>query len=198
MLPILFGMVVCDISISRTIDSLSIGTGVLTVDGDACASSDPYGSNDCTFKWGMSYSGHATANMTQDVTAGSKLSVDMKVDRLIPFKFECAACGAECTVTVPVVKQTITIPMPNCPISAIQLDQAFNVGLSASNMLMMCMKRPIPRFDHVLSMPDCLDADDIMSTVHTSGYLADTSKNNCQRHSGITRSQRCNSTPSFH
>lgn len=40
-----------DIHVSRDIDTLTIGTGVLTLDGDACADKDQYGSNNCDLKW---------------------------------------------------------------------------------------------------------------------------------------------------
>ncbi len=133
MLALTLAAALSDIKISRTVDALTLGTAVLTIDGEACASTDAYGSNDCDLSWGSAYTGHATLNMTQDIVAGSQLVVDTKVDRVVPFKFTCDACGANCTVTIPVVSKTVTIELPPCPISAMQLDQGFNFTLPADS-----------------------------------------------------------------
>ena len=105
----------------------------MKIDGTACSDVDAYGSNNCAFDWGATYTGQATLNSTQDIIAGSKLVVDTKVDRLLPFKFECDACGADCTVTVPVISKTVTFTLPPCPLKALQIAQAFNFSLPADS-----------------------------------------------------------------
>ena len=176
-----------DVKFSRTVDSLALGSVVVTIDGDACASSDPYGSNDCTLKWGSSYTGHATANMTQDVVSGSQLIVDMKVDRVIPFKFTCLACGANCTITVPVVEKTITVAMPGCPLTAVQLDQGFNVRW-LRHFSTRCTP-PAQSAPGVTLIPSSF----CMSTVYASCRLAHPYQDVGQRHSGARRPDRCDS-----
>lgn len=81
-----------------------------------CATNDAYGSNDCDFHWGKDIIGSINATLGQDITSTAKLVVDMKVDSFIPFKFSCAMCGANCTITIPIVKKTIEFAMPACPI----------------------------------------------------------------------------------
>mmetsp|Transcript_27590 Transcript_27590/g.75090 ORF Transcript_27590/g.75090 Transcript_27590/m.75090 type:complete len:80 (+) Transcript_27590:652-891(+) len=41
-----------------------------------------------------------------------------QVDRIISWKFSCAACGQNCTTTVPVVNQEVNFAMPDCPVAA--------------------------------------------------------------------------------
>ena len=82
-LALLLSAAAADVTISRTVDELAIGTAVITIDGSACASVDAYGSNDCDLTWGSAYTGRATVNVTQDIVEGSQLIVDTKVDRCV-------------------------------------------------------------------------------------------------------------------
>ena len=43
----LFASAAADIVVSRTVNSLALGTGTLSIEGTACTGSDTYGSNDC-------------------------------------------------------------------------------------------------------------------------------------------------------
>lgn len=41
----------------------------------------------------------------------------MQIDGFIPYKFRCALCGEDCTLSLPVIKANFTIPTsPTCPI----------------------------------------------------------------------------------
>lgn len=107
-----------DIRFSRSVDSVASGySGKVTVD-QGCSSSDQYGSNDCAFAWGETLKVDATVAAGADIAAGAKFVVDAKIDSIVPFKAECAACGANCTITVPIVKKEITVAMPPCPLVA--------------------------------------------------------------------------------
>jgi hypothetical protein len=86
-----------------------------------CTGSDDYGSNDCAFAWGDSVSGSAGGDLGHDLEDGSTFSVDVKVDKLISWKFSCAACGANCTTTIPVVNEPVNFAMPDCPIPATEV-----------------------------------------------------------------------------
>jgi len=127
------GCALADIKFSRTIEALNIGSVFLTVDGKVCSSADKYGSNECDLQWGASYTGHVKASLAKDIEKGSTITVDAKVDGLIPLKFTCPACGANCTITVPIVGKTETIELPPCPLSAASLDKALNVTLPSSS-----------------------------------------------------------------
>ena len=77
-----------------------------------------YGSNDCDVNWGTNYTLDLDLLLDQDIVAGHKIDVDLKVDGLIPFKLNCALCGAECTFTIPIIRKTVTIPPVPCPLKA--------------------------------------------------------------------------------
>jgi hypothetical protein len=135
MLSLILASAPADITFSRTINTANptyiAAGGQLVIDGDACTSKDAYGSNNCDFKWGAAYSGSASIKETGDVTTGATFSADMKVERIIPFKFSCPACGGDCTITIPVVKKTITFTMPDCPLSGLSLVNSTTVTLPA-------------------------------------------------------------------
>ena len=107
-----------DIKVTRSVESVASGyTGKVTVD-QGCSTTDAYGSNDCAFAWGETLKLSAAVEAGADISAGAKFFADLKVDSIIPFKAECAACGANCTITVPIVKKEITVAMPPCPLVA--------------------------------------------------------------------------------
>jgi len=136
-LAALLGVAAADVHVARTIEHIDSASSVtVTVDGPSCSSVDPFGSDDCDFDWGTSYTAHVNATLGKDIVSGSKIDVDAKIDRLVPFKVTCDACGAPCTVTVPVIKKTFTIDMPDCPISATTVQKTMQVALPA--------KSPIP------------------------------------------------------
>ena len=117
-LALLLSSSAADVTLSRTVNSLAAGSATLTIEGSACASQDNYGSNDCDVHWGQSYGLKYDATLSKDIEAGSSFTADFKLDRFVPLKFTCALCGADCTVTVPIIKKTYTLKMPSCPISS--------------------------------------------------------------------------------
>merc|ERR1712070_68280 len=102
------------ISLSRTINSASGITGSAVVDS-GCSSKDQYGSNDCSFSWGQKLGLTLNTTLAADVASGT-IAIDAKIDGFLPFKASCAVCGEPCTITIPVVKKTITIKLPACPL----------------------------------------------------------------------------------
>ena len=110
-----------DIEFSRTVVAIGQdGTFDLELDtlpaSGACKTEDMYGSNDCTFNWGQTVNGSFAGNLAHDLDTGSTLSVDLKVNRVIGWKFSCPACGGLCETTVPVINEPISVEMPPCPI----------------------------------------------------------------------------------
>merc|ERR1712224_1130565 len=68
--------------------------------------------------WGSTQSGSVNGTLGKPLTSGAKIAVDLKVDSFIPFKASCAVCGTNCTITIPIVKKTISFATPACPIAA--------------------------------------------------------------------------------
>jgi hypothetical protein len=126
--------VLSDVELSRTITGIASDTSIKLVFDSGCKSSDAYGSNNCDFKWGSLISGSVGGKLGHDLETGSKFSVDLKVDKLISWKFTCALCGANCTTTIPVVDQPFTFSTPPCPIQAFEkAEQQFNATLPATS-----------------------------------------------------------------
>eukprot|EP01065_Artemidia_motanka_P048778 TRINITY_DN794_c0_g1_i1.p1 TRINITY_DN794_c0_g1~~TRINITY_DN794_c0_g1_i1.p1 ORF type:complete len:523 (+),score=203.80 TRINITY_DN794_c0_g1_i1:64-1632(+) len=106
------------ITFSRTVEQIpSWASGTVSVEGSACKSTDKYGSNDCTLNWGSTYTIDADVTTTQALPTGT-VALDLKIDGLIPFKASCKVCGENCTITVPVVKKTVSFYPGDCPIKA--------------------------------------------------------------------------------
>lgn len=119
-----------DITFSRTVTATE-ATGKLTFD-HGCTSSDAWGSNDCDFKWGDTFQVVYQATLKEDITSG-KLNVDMKVNGIVPFKFDCAICGANCTFKIPIVGTQETFEMPPCPIKALTVGNTTAFTLPGKN-----------------------------------------------------------------
>lgn len=125
-----------DITVSRTISNVASGfTGKATVDKD-CTGTDAYGSNNCDFHWGDSVTLSLSGNLAKPLAAGSKIAIDAKLDGFIPFKASCNMCGAPCQIKIPVVKKTVTINVPPCPIPA--------GPLTYTTKLTLPSKSPVP------------------------------------------------------
>jgi len=118
---------------SRTVNALNHASAKLTID-QGCASSDQYGSNDCSFRWGDSFNVDYAVVLQEDITGGS-IEIDAKVNKYIPFQASCAPCGAPCDITVPIIQQNVTIDFPPCPITATELADSIPAVLPASNPL---------------------------------------------------------------
>ena len=106
------------IQFSRTVTSIASDSDFQLKFDAGCTSSDDYGSNDCSFAWGDDISGSVGGDLGHDLEEGSTFSVDVKVDKLVSWKFSCAACGANCTTTIPVVGEDVNFAMPDCPVPA--------------------------------------------------------------------------------
>ena len=122
-----------DIQVSRTINSVSIGSGNVTLEGTACTGKDTYGSNNCDLHWGSTYTVDVNVALAKDIDSKASFSVNMHLDSIIPFKFSCPLCGDTCTVTVPIVKKTVSFKLPACPIKAgpFKLSQQFALPASS-------------------------------------------------------------------
>ena len=124
------------ISFSRKInlftDFLSINVGL---DEDRCSSKDEYGSNDCHYDWGD------TMNMTFDVQlqkafdVNDRISGNFKVMYFIPWNFECAICGQDCTLTIPGVDLDIKVPLPPCPLGNDNIPEKLQIYVGDSSPL---------------------------------------------------------------
>ena len=124
---------VADITVSRTVNSISAGTGMLTLAGSSCKSSDAYGSNDCVLDWGKSYTAAANGTLTKAIESGDTFTADFTVDELLPFKFTCQLCGVDCSFTLPVVRKHVSFAMPACPITAgaVHVSKSFTLPTSS-------------------------------------------------------------------
>merc|ERR1719378_1453313 len=123
------------IVISRTVntDDKAWATGKVTVGPDGtCKSSDDYGSNDCTMNWGSTYTVNFDLDLEKDLDSNAQFNLDHKLDGLIPLKTSCHVCGQNCTITVPIVKKTIVIPLDQpCPVKATDLKNGTSIILPA-------------------------------------------------------------------
>ncbi len=87
------------VTFARTVNTIQHLTGQLTFD-HGCSSTDPYGSNNCSWYWGNWVSANYQSALQEDITSG-KFVVDMKINNNIPFSFSCPVCGAKCTIPIP-------------------------------------------------------------------------------------------------
>mmetsp|Transcript_31700 Transcript_31700/g.54650 ORF Transcript_31700/g.54650 Transcript_31700/m.54650 type:complete len:174 (-) Transcript_31700:159-680(-) len=114
------------VSFSRTVTEIADDSSFALKFDSGCSSSDDYGSNDCSFNWGDEVTGSVDGELGHDLNDGSVFDVDLKVDRIISWKFSCAACGANCTTTIPVVNQDVNFAMPDCPIAADSISEVID------------------------------------------------------------------------
>jgi len=87
------------VAFARTVNTIQHITGSLAFDR-GCRSTDPYGSNNCTWTWGEAISAGFGGALQEDITSG-KLVVDLKIDNTIPLAFACPVCGGNCTIAIP-------------------------------------------------------------------------------------------------
>ena len=59
-----------------------------------------------------------------------------QVNNVLPFKVDCAVCGADCVVTIPIIKKKITIKGQPCRVKA--------GTLSGTTVLAIPAKDPVP------------------------------------------------------
>merc|ERR550514_2066795 len=93
------GLAFANIQVSRTVDTISKATAMVTFD-HGCTATDPYGSNQCTFDWGEKVGVTYNVSLGTELTAANKLILDVTVDKIIPLKVSCAVCGDTCEISV--------------------------------------------------------------------------------------------------
>jgi hypothetical protein len=93
------------------------------------------GSNNCDLDWGKPYDVTYNVSLERPITTGATISADLKAS-IIPLKFDCPACGGNCSVKIPIVGKTINIALPPCPINPNALKGSKSITLPA--------KSPIP------------------------------------------------------
>jgi hypothetical protein len=107
-----------DVEVTRHVTSVEAGaSGSANLDKD-CVSTDTYGCESAKAAWGDNITVTYNAVLPHDLTEDFHVKVNAKVNNIIPFKVDCAVCGANCTVTIPIVKTKITVVLPPCPIKA--------------------------------------------------------------------------------
>ncbi len=79
-----------------------------------CGSTDKYGSNDCNFHWGQSISITVNLTLGQDIVQGDTFALDLNFDKVVPLKTECALCGAECSIEIPVIHVSVCVCVCVC------------------------------------------------------------------------------------
>jgi hypothetical protein len=104
------------LAFSRTITALNKAHGKVTFD-HGCTGSDAHGSNNCNWAWGATAHVTYDVGLDEDLTHGSKIAVDATLDGVLPLKFTCAACGANCTFTIPILSIPVNFAMPPCPVA---------------------------------------------------------------------------------
>jgi len=118
------------ISISRTIDTLADDISLDLSFNAPCEEQDDYGGNKCHYNWGddlnvtITMDTHGTPFQLGDGVVGK-----FKVDYIIPWKFDCKVCGEDCVLSFPVIKQSTTIPGPECPFATDASSVSFDVPL---------------------------------------------------------------------
>ena len=80
-------------------------------------------------------SGSVDASLGHDLEDGSTFAVDLKIDTFVSWSFSCAACGSNCTTTVPIVNEDVNFAMPPCPITADEVAQTFAETLPTESPL---------------------------------------------------------------
>ena len=77
------------------------------------------------------------------IEAGSSITLDAKLDHIIPFKATCPACGANCSFTVPIIKEHFSWQMPDCPLSASMIKPPGEGELTSERAFEGLDRRPI-------------------------------------------------------
>ena len=125
---LIVGVALADVELTRNVDSLGDGVSLKAVLDSGCSGSDDYGSNNCKLDWGSTTNATITGTLPNTLTNKSTISLDVKVS-LVPLKATCAACGAPCTLTVPIVKIPVSINLPPCPIQGGDLSKVATITL---------------------------------------------------------------------
>lgn len=126
------------VTLSRTFDTIEDGLSIgLTFVGATCTEKDSHGTNNCHYNWGDDLA----VNVTMDThgtpfTADDTVKGKFKVDYFVPWNFNCNVCGADCTLSLPIIKQGITFPSPPCPFATNAMVVPFVIPLGKTSPTM--------------------------------------------------------------
>ena len=106
------------IDFSRTIKMLTDFISInLTFDDNHCTSNDEHGGNNCHYDWGNVMNIELNVRLKKRAfEKDDRISGKFKVDYFVPWEFDCAICGEDCVLTVPVVNWDVQVPLPDCPL----------------------------------------------------------------------------------
>ena len=51
-------------------------------------------------QFGKTYAIHASVAQSVDITKGATVTGNFHIEKIVPFKFSCPACGATCSIKV--------------------------------------------------------------------------------------------------
>lgn len=78
------------------------------------------------------------------------------LDNRVPYSLSCPLCGQDCVLQLPVLKVHYTIPMPPCPVSLEDREQAFAFHLWRMSPTDGWLTIPISGTGQVYEAPDAL------------------------------------------
>lgn len=128
-------MATSGVTLSRTFDSMEDGLSIdLAFLGATCEEKDDHGRNNCHYNWGDDLAVNITMNTSgSPFTQGDTVKGKFKVDYLVPWKFDCGVCDADCTLTLPIIKQGVTFPSPKCPFATHEMVVPFLIPLGKTS-----------------------------------------------------------------
>ena len=119
------------ITFDRTVEHVADGMNIqLAFDQEHCDQADDFGDTHCKFHWGDHMDGILTSeHLPEELDDSYQVQGSFMVDASVALDFECNVCGSPCTLTVPVIDQTVTVDFPSCPIPKDGFSQEISVLL---------------------------------------------------------------------
>jgi hypothetical protein len=158
----LLGLATASVQIERTVSGVpSDVTGSLVLD-HGCASTDQFGSNQCSLNWGDNATANIAYHLPGTLTEKSILHLDVKVLG-VPLTATCQICGKACEFKIPVIGIPVQIDMPSCPITSNATIAPFSLPNAS----------PVPlkiKFSGTLTLKD--DTGALIATVTTDGEVS--------------------------
>jgi len=108
------------VTLKRTFKKIPRGSYIMVKETTAshhkphCKKNDRYGSNNCNFNWGDTVEGTMVLDPGMEITKEHEVHGKFTIDRFVHWNYSCAACGKDCTVTLPVIDKKITMKAPPC------------------------------------------------------------------------------------
>ena len=125
------------ISFTRTVsfkkDDVNIA---VNYDENHCKSSDKYGGNECHYDWGETMNPQINVEFKKEGDSFQKGDVvkgSLWVDYIVPWHIECAVCGQDCVLKVPIVFYAVNIPMPPCPLGKKEIPSTLAIPVGDSS-----------------------------------------------------------------